>query len=104
MEAFKLIVVSLEHRQQQHVIKYLQEEVRVLKEQQGSRQPKFDRVFLLAVQPTRRVPKIGRARSQPTFTALSSYPLSCLPLCFVASRRSWHRAQKKCKGRDSRLL
>jgi hypothetical protein len=37
MDAFKLILVSLAgwmNRQQQHVIEYLQEEVRVLKEQQ----------------------------------------------------------------------
>jgi hypothetical protein len=39
MDAFKLILVSLAgwmNRQQQHVIEYLLEEVRVLKEQQGS--------------------------------------------------------------------
>jgi hypothetical protein len=44
MDAFKLILVSLAgwmNRQQQHVIEYLQEEVRILKEQQGSRRPKF---------------------------------------------------------------
>jgi len=44
MDAFKLILVSLAgwmNRQQQHVIEYLQEEIRVLKEQQGSRRPKF---------------------------------------------------------------
>jgi hypothetical protein len=44
MDAFDLILVSLAgwmNRQQQHVIGYLQEEVRVLKEQQGSRRPKF---------------------------------------------------------------
>jgi putative transposase len=44
MDAFKLILVSLAgwmNRQQQHVIEYLLEEVRVLKEQQGSRRPKF---------------------------------------------------------------
>lgn len=44
MDAFKLILVSLAgwmNRQQQHVIEYLQEEVRVLKEQQGSRRLKF---------------------------------------------------------------
>jgi hypothetical protein len=44
MDAFKLILVSLAgwmNRQQQQVIEYLQEEVRVLKEQQGSRRPKF---------------------------------------------------------------
>jgi hypothetical protein len=38
MDAFKLILVSLAgrmNRQQQHVIEYLQEEIRVLKEQQG---------------------------------------------------------------------
>ena len=38
MDAFKLILVSLVgwmNRQQQHVIEYLQEEVRILKEQQG---------------------------------------------------------------------
>ena len=44
MDAFKLILVSLAgwmNRQQQHVIEYLQEEIRILKEQQGSRRPKF---------------------------------------------------------------
>ncbi|MFT5106889.1 MAG: putative transposase, partial [Pseudoalteromonas tetraodonis] len=44
MDAFKLILVSLAgwmNRQHQHVIEYLQEEVRILKEQQGSRRPKF---------------------------------------------------------------
>jgi hypothetical protein len=40
MDAFKLILVSLAgwmNRQQQHVIEYLQEEIRVLKERQPSR-------------------------------------------------------------------
>ena len=40
MDAFKLILVSLAgwmNRQQQHVIEYLQEEIRILKEQQGER-------------------------------------------------------------------
>ncbi|MFT4547456.1 MAG: putative transposase [Verrucomicrobiales bacterium] len=44
MDAFKLILVSLAgwmNRQQQHVIEYLQDEIRILKEQQGSRRPKF---------------------------------------------------------------
>ncbi len=44
MDAFKLILVSLVswmNRQQQHVIEYLEEEVRILMEQQGSRRPKF---------------------------------------------------------------
>ena len=44
MDAFKLILVSLAgwmNRQQQHVIEYLQEEIRVLKEQQGDGRPKF---------------------------------------------------------------
>ncbi|MFT4550776.1 MAG: hypothetical protein ACI9UA_006133 [Pseudoalteromonas tetraodonis] len=44
MDAFKLILVSVAgwmNCQQQHVIEYLQEEVRVLKEQQGSGRPKF---------------------------------------------------------------
>jgi putative transposase len=44
MDASKLILVSLAgwiNRQQQHVIEYLQEEIRILKEQQGSRRPKF---------------------------------------------------------------
>ena len=44
MDAFKLILVSLAgwmNRQQQHVIGYLQEEVRVSKEQQGSGRPRF---------------------------------------------------------------
>ena len=44
MDAFKLILVSLAgwmNRQQQHVIEYLQEEVRVLKEQRGDGRPKF---------------------------------------------------------------
>jgi hypothetical protein len=44
MDAFKLILVSLAgwmNRQQQHVIEYLQEEVRVLKEQQGGNRPRF---------------------------------------------------------------
>ncbi|MFT5106096.1 MAG: putative transposase [Pseudoalteromonas tetraodonis] len=42
MDEFKLILVSLAgwmNRQQQHVIEYLQEVVRVPKEQQGSRRP-----------------------------------------------------------------
>ncbi|MFT5108419.1 MAG: putative transposase [Pseudoalteromonas tetraodonis] len=44
MDAFKLILVSLAgwmNRQQQHVIEYLQEEVRVLKEQQVDARPRF---------------------------------------------------------------
>ena len=44
MDAFKLILVSLAgwmNRQQQHVIEYLLEEVRVLKEQQGDERLKF---------------------------------------------------------------
>jgi hypothetical protein len=44
MDASKLILVSLAgwmNRQQQHVIEYLQEEIRVLKEQQGSSRPRF---------------------------------------------------------------
>ena len=44
MDAFKLILVSLAswmNRQQRHVIEYLQEEIRVSKEQQGSSRPKF---------------------------------------------------------------
>ncbi|MFT4546854.1 MAG: putative transposase [Verrucomicrobiales bacterium] len=44
MDAFKLILVSLAgwlNCQQQHVIEYLQEEIRVLKEQQGSGRPRF---------------------------------------------------------------
>ncbi len=44
MDAFKLILVSLAgwmNREQQHVIEYLQEEIRVLKEQQGEGRPKF---------------------------------------------------------------
>jgi hypothetical protein len=44
MDAFKLILVSLAgwmNCQQQHVIEDLQEEVRILKEQQGSGRPKF---------------------------------------------------------------
>jgi hypothetical protein len=44
MDAFKLIQVSLAgwmNRQQQFAIEYLQEEIRILKEQQGSRRPKF---------------------------------------------------------------
>jgi putative transposase len=44
MDAFKLIMVSLAgwmNRQQQHVIEYLQEEIRVLKEQQRDGRPKF---------------------------------------------------------------
>jgi putative transposase len=44
MDAFKLILVSLAgwmNRQQQHVIGYLQEEIRVLKEQQGDGRPNF---------------------------------------------------------------
>ena len=44
MDAFKLILVSLAgwmNRQQQHVIEYLKEEFKVLKEQQGSRRQKF---------------------------------------------------------------
>ncbi|MFT4550560.1 MAG: hypothetical protein ACI9UA_000610 [Pseudoalteromonas tetraodonis] len=46
MDAFKLILVSLagwmnHQHQQQHMIEYLQEEVRILKQQQGSRRPKF---------------------------------------------------------------
>ncbi len=44
MDAFKLILVSLAgwmNRQQQQVIEYLQEEISILKEQQGSRRPKF---------------------------------------------------------------
>ncbi|MFT5109070.1 MAG: hypothetical protein ACI9UA_004716 [Pseudoalteromonas tetraodonis] len=44
MDAFKLILVSLAgwmNRQQQLAIEYLQEEIRILKEQQGSRRPKF---------------------------------------------------------------
>ena len=43
-KAFKLILVSLAgwmNQQQQRVIEYLQEEIRVLKEQRGSRGPKF---------------------------------------------------------------
>jgi transposase InsO family protein len=42
MDAFKLILVSLAgwmNRQQQHMIEYLQEEIRVLKEQQGDGRP-----------------------------------------------------------------
>ena len=44
MDAFKLILVSLAgwmNRQQQHVIEYLQEEIRVWKEQRGDGRPKF---------------------------------------------------------------
>ena len=44
MDAFKLILVSLAgwmNRQQQHVIEYLQEEINVLKEQQGDERLKF---------------------------------------------------------------
>jgi putative transposase len=44
MDAFKLILVSLAgwmNRQQQHVIEYLQEEIKVLKEQQGDGRPNF---------------------------------------------------------------
>ena len=44
MDAYKLILVSLAgwmNRQQQHVIEYLQEEIRVLKEQQGDERLKF---------------------------------------------------------------
>jgi putative transposase len=44
MDAFKLILVSLAggmNRQQQHVIEYLQEEIRVLKEQRGHGRPRF---------------------------------------------------------------
>lgn len=44
MDAFKLILVSLAgwmNRQQQHVIEYLQEEIRILKEQQGSGRTRF---------------------------------------------------------------
>ena len=44
MDAFKLILVLLAgwmNRQQQHVIEYLQEEIRVLKEQQGTGRPRF---------------------------------------------------------------
>ncbi len=44
MDAFKLILVSLAgwmNRQQQDVIEYLQEEIRVLKEQQGDGRPRF---------------------------------------------------------------
>jgi putative transposase len=44
MDAFKLILVSLAgwmNRQQQHMIEYLQEGVRVLKGQQGDERPKF---------------------------------------------------------------
>ncbi|MFT4546717.1 MAG: hypothetical protein ACI8XO_002379 [Verrucomicrobiales bacterium] len=44
MDAFKLILVSLAgwmNRQQQHVIEYLQEEIRVLKEPQGGGRPNF---------------------------------------------------------------
>jgi putative transposase len=44
MDAFKLILVSLAgwmNRQQQYVIEYLQEEIRVLKEQRGDGRPKF---------------------------------------------------------------
>jgi putative transposase len=44
MDAFKLILVSLAgwmNRQQQHMIEYLLEEIRILKEQQGGGRPKF---------------------------------------------------------------
>jgi putative transposase len=44
MDAFKLILVSLAgwmNCQQQHVIEYLQEEIRVVKEQRGDGRPKF---------------------------------------------------------------
>ena len=44
MDAFKLLLVALAgwmNRQQQLVIEYLQEEIRVLKEQQGDGRPKF---------------------------------------------------------------
>jgi len=44
MDAFKLILVSVAgwmNRRQQRVIDYLREEIRVLKEQQGSRRPRF---------------------------------------------------------------
>jgi hypothetical protein len=44
MDAFKLILVSLAgwmNRQQQHVIEYLQEEIKVLKAQQGAGRPRF---------------------------------------------------------------
>ena len=44
MNAIKLTLVALAgwmNRQQQHVIDFLQEEVRILKEQQGIRRPRF---------------------------------------------------------------
>ena len=41
MRMILLIMAGWMNRQQQHMIEYLQEEVRVLKEQQGSRRPKF---------------------------------------------------------------
>jgi hypothetical protein len=44
VDAFRLILVSLAgwmNRQQQNVIEYLQEEIRVLKEQHGSKRIKF---------------------------------------------------------------
>ena len=44
MDAFKMVLVSLAawmNREQQHVIDYLQEEIRILKEQQGPARPRF---------------------------------------------------------------